>query len=585
MRSSDSPFVTDWFSVSLRWFFLLGVVFSLSLGGKLLISTNVLLLGLVGWNIALTLIAGLSRRLIFHREISLGVDLLLACAYFAFSGGFANPAFWIIFLPLITAALYFEMRGALISAALVSVVQVAVTIIETPTLIALVVLGFSLVSTFFLAGLFGYLSAQFIQKNRQVRQSQQEEQDKKQNMDNERLGAIYGLTSTLLSTLNYHRVLESALDISQSFLTMDTTAAVDDRLVSAVLLFSKEETLEVGSARRLTPVDMRVVLKGRAGAVAQALDQDKPVLLTDVIHDPELTRFAALQRCKEIYCFPLRSGFNAYGIMLFGHPDPGYFTPERCEILDILGRQAVIAIQNARLYQDVVDERERMIEVQEEARKKLARDLHDGPTQSVSAIAMRVNMLQRILLKDPKAAAEELGRIEELARRTTKEIRHMLFTLRPLALESQGLVVALRSMAEKTKETYSQNVIVTVDEKIVPNLEMGKQGVIFYIIEEAITNARKHAHAEHIWVNLRPFDQEIALLEIRDDGVGFDVAAVTRSYDQRGSLGMVNLRERTELVNGILDIQSVPGKGTRVLVYIPQTEEAADRLHHAAAKR
>jgi signal transduction histidine kinase len=187
--------------------------------------------------------------------------------------------------------------------------------------------------------------------------------------------------------------------------------------------------------------------------------------------------------------------------------------------------------------------------------------------------------------KDPKAASEELARIEDLARRTSKEIRHMLFTLRPLALESQGLVAALQSMAEKMKETYSQNVAVSVNESVLKDMEMGKQGVIFYIVEEAINNARKHAHAEHIWVNLRPIDKEMALLEIVDDGVGFDVAAVTRAYDQRGSLGMVNLHERSELVNGVLNIRSAPGKGTRVQIYIPLTEEAADRLHHAAKGR
>jgi signal transduction histidine kinase len=114
---------------------------------------------------------------------------------------------------------------------------------------------------------------------------------------------------------------------------------------------------------------------------------------------------------------------------------------------------------------------------------------------------------------------------------------------------------------------------------------VGKQGVVFFIVEEAVTNARKHARAEHIWVNLRSFEKEMALLEVRDDGVGFDVAAVNRSYDQRGSLGMVNLRERTELVNGVMNIQSSSGKGTRVQVYIPLTEEAADRLHHASGNR
>jgi signal transduction histidine kinase len=119
-----------------------------------------------------------------------------------------------------------------------------------------------------------------------------------------------------------------------------------------------------------------------------------------------------------------------------------------------------------------------------------------------------------------------------------------------------------------------------VDDNILNEMEMGKQGVIFYIIEEATNNARKHASAPHIWVRLRPFETGIALLEIEDDGLGFDVAAVNKSYDKRGSLGMVNLRERTELVNGLLNIDSAPGNGTRVQVYIPLDEDAADRLHH-----
>ena len=193
---------------------------------------------------------------------------------------------------------------------------------------------------------------------------------------------------------------------------------------------------------------------------------------------------------------------------------------------------------------------------------------------------MRVNLARRMVAKDVNEATNELVRIEELAHRTTKEIRHMLFTLRPLILESQGLNAALQAMAEKMRETFSQNVIINLDEKILEDMEMGKQGVIFYIIEEATNNARKHANAPHIWVRLRPFENEIALLEIEDDGLGFDVAEVHKSYDQRGSLGMVNLRERTELVNGLLNIDSAPGKGTRIQVYIPLSEEAADRLHH-----
>jgi signal transduction histidine kinase len=187
-----------------------------------------------------------------------------------------------------------------------------------------------------------------------------------------------------------------------------------------------------------------------------------------------------------------------------------------------------------------------------------------------------------MLTKDINAATEEIVKLEELAHRTTKEIRHMLFTLRPLILESQGLTAALQSMADKMQETFGQKVTVNVEERIVEQLEMGKQGVIFYIIEEAVNNARKHAAAETIAVRLRQMDIGIALLEIIDNGLGFDVKAMAEAYDKRAnsSLGMINLRERAELVNGLFQLDSSPGKGTKVQVYIPLTEEAADRMHH-----
>jgi signal transduction histidine kinase len=198
----------------------------------------------------------------------------------------------------------------------------------------------------------------------------------------------------------------------------------------------------------------------------------------------------------------------------------------------------------------------------------------------VAAIAMRINFARRMFERDTKAANEELVKIEDLARRTTKEIRHMLFTLRPLVLESQGLIPALNAMADKMRETYGQNMIVEADQKLATDLEVSKQAVIFFITEEAVTNARKHAQAEHIWVRLKPYEDGMALLEIADDGVGFNVEEVDAFYDQRGSLGMVNMRERAELVSGILNIDSASKKGTRVHMLIPLNEEAADRLHN-----
>jgi signal transduction histidine kinase len=397
----------------------------------------------------------------------------------------------------------------------------------------------------------------------------------------ERLQEVYHLLTNLTATLSYQRVLDIALDLSMRALSIPNDPK--DRLVSAVLLFTNDEGIEpvlhFAASRRLTRSDIRDTFPGNQGILKNTIDEGGPLLTQEISQDPELGRIYTFQNCESAYCFPLRHGLDTYGVLLYAHPDPDFFTAEHREVLDIIGNQAMIAIQNARLYQDLELEKERMMEIQEEARKKLARDLHDGPTQSVAAIAMRLNFARRLIDRDARAAAEELNKIEDLARRTTKEIRHMLFTLRPLVLESQGLTAALESMAEKTRETFNQNVLLDIDKSIENELEMGKQGVVFAIVEEAVNNARKYAQADHIWVRFKTIRQDIAVLEIQDDGIGFDKAAVDANYETRGSLGMTNMRERTELVNGLFNIESSVGNGTLVQVVVPLTEEATERLH------
>ncbi|MFZ6026687.1 MAG: histidine kinase [Chloroflexota bacterium] len=420
-----------------------------------------------------------------------------------------------------------------------------------------------------------------------MQQSLRKETEKAIQAERQRLRVIFNLISALNATLNYQRVLDTALDLSSD--ALGKIKATSERMFSAVLLFSETDNgqtqLTVGTARRLTPADTRITLPGTDGAIGKAIEEGVPVFTKDIAEDAELSRFVALRACKSAYCVPISTGLDRYGVLLFAHAEPDYFTASQREVLDLIGNQTMTAIQNARLYQDLEQEKERMMEIQEEARKKLARDLHDGPTQSIAAISMRVNFARRLMERDAKAGAEELYKIEDMARRTTKEIRHMLFTLRPLVLESQGLVAALEAMADKMKDTYNQNVTIVADPNVVSDLEMGKQGVIFYIAEEAVGNARKHAQAANIWVRIKSVEAEVAMLEIEDNGVGFNVGAVDASYELRGSLGMVNMRERTELVNGILQIDSTEGKGTRIRVLIPLSEEASDRLRRGELTR
>jgi len=582
MRKFESPYIADWFAITLRWIILAILSVSVALHNRLTIPVLWVLTLLLLWNIAMSVVYGLSIRIRFHRHVALGVDFVLAALLFWLEGGLAGGSVLPALIPILTGAVYFELWGAFAATGLF----VAWQFVVSPNIFSN---GFSLTASSgltltlligFVSGVGGQLVMRWLRVTRQKRLDAEE---RSRRMEGERVRAIYELTSTLTATLSYKRVLDSALDLGYTALNPNPDPDepdTDERLVSAVYLFRGNQ-LRVGSARRYTNADMRVILSGNEGVLKKIFDDGEPFLTTDIGYDPELGRIIALRSCTSAYCFPLRSGFNVYGAMLFAHPDPNYFTKDRRGLLDIIGRQAVIAVQNARLYQDLVEEKERMVEVQEEARKKLARDLHDGPTQSVAAMAMRINLARRLMKKNVGEATTELEKIEELAHRTTKEIRHMLFTLRPLILESQGLTAALQAMAEKMRETFTQNVLINVDEAVLENMEMGKQGVIFYIIEEAANNARKHANALHIWVRLRSFETGIALLEIEDDGLGFDVEAVNKSYDKRGSLGMVNLRERAELVNGLLNIDSAPGKGTRIQVYIPLTEEAADSLHHA----
>lgn len=566
--------------VLLRWMTLIGLSVALLLmGTSSPLAAGVLLAGAT-WNLGLTLLAFLKRSVSVHRWLVLGIDLVLANLFTFASPQFTGGLNWTGLLPAFSAALYLEIRGFLL-VILVSVLSLgAQTFFQLPMAAAFLSMTVSGLLYLGIGGVVSFFKNRIELELKKVRNEGRESIETTRRNVAERQKAIYKLVSSLSATLNYQQVLDTALDLSAEALA--TIASSVEPPVSAVLLFSEAESqgtrLVIGSARRFTPADHRLTLSGTDGLIARVIDSGQPDLEENISEDAELSQIAALRSCRSACCIPLRSGLDTYGVLLFAHRERNFFTEERREILEIIANQGVIAIQNARLYHDLEIEKERILEVQEEARRKLARELHDGPTQSVAALAMRVNFARRLMEKDPLSAGEELKKIEDLARRITQEIRHMLFTLRPLVLESQGLKAALESMAIKTRETYDQNVILSIDQKVVDRIEPSKQSILFYIAEEAISNARKHANADHIWVRMEAHDGDIVLLEVEDDGVGFNPEKIGRHYDPKGSLGIINMRERAELVRGVLRIQSAIGKGTRIQALIPLTQEAAERL-------
>ncbi len=391
----------------------------------------------------------------------------------------------------------------------------------------------------------------------------------------QRMSIAFQMATALNATLNYERVLRMALELGTTALAESDTD--EGQIKSAIMLF-EEDRLHVAAARGLSQADLRTSLPVADGITSEAIVNGETTFSYDPPRDPELRFLTAFHMTKSAVCIPLRVGLQAYGLLLFGHPRAEYFKQERVALLETVAQQVMIALQNARLYSELEQEKHRMMEIHEETRKKLARDLHDGPTQSIAAIAMRVNFARRLMERDPRATANELFKIEELARRTTKEIRQMLFTLRPLILESSGLVSAIEQLAIKMTEAHNQEVAFEADEGSVQGLSLKKQGLIFSIIEEAVNNARKHAQSKQIRVQMRR-KEDILTVMIEDDGIGFDLEQVVSQYEKGESLGLINLRERADLVNGLLSIDTAPGKGTRITLTVPLTEKAAEPLH------
>ncbi len=377
---------------------------------------------------------------------------------------------------------------------------------------------------------------------------------------------LFNMATAINASLDVDTVVKLSLDLCTK--AMRGSGARDGQISSALLLLTPQG-FRIMSTRNLPAQEREMIFSKEAGALSRALVRGGTQTALYPESDPELRQITGLDINSEILITPLAYGFDTFGALLFGHPEPRFFDPVRRELLTAIGQQVTIALQNARLYQDLLVEKERISELQEESRKKLARDLHDGPIQTLAAITMRLNYARRLMERDLNDARDELITLETVARQTTREIRHMLFTMRPLILESQGLVAALYQLAEKVRETHNANVVLEVNPELSESLDAARQGVIFYITEEAINNARKHAQATHIWLRLWETESECTL-QVEDDGVGFNVGAVDANYEQLGSMGMVTMRERAELVEAVLRVESSEGEGTRVTLAVPK---------------
>jgi signal transduction histidine kinase len=388
---------------------------------------------------------------------------------------------------------------------------------------------------------------------------------------NERSKLISEMALTLGSTLNYRKVLRAMIDLA--FSAMAEVGTKDESTIGMVMLFEGDqengaERLTVAAGRNIGRADEGRRVNSEEGLIGRTIRTAEATITRNAQKDKVITTFSSAAGCRSAICAPLRAGLNTYGVVLFCSIEPNFYHEEHKQLLTTFCSQAIIALQNAQLIEDLQREQQRILEKEAEARRKLARDLHDGPTQSIAAIAMRLNFIKMVVQKgDLPKAYEEVVKVEEIAQRTTQEIRTMLFAMRPVILETQGLIPALNQYADRLNATESFKVMVN-NRGYERQLNTDAEGVVFAIVEEAVGNAKKHAEATEIRINLVARKDSL-FVEVRDNGVGFDVETTKATYDQRTSLGLINLDERAQLVGGHCIIESARGQGTAVKIEIP----------------
>jgi len=311
-------------------------------------------------------------------------------------------------------------------------------------------------------------------------------------------------------------------------------------------------------------------IPANAGIAGWVVQHRRPLVVDDAGSDPrfypEVSTEAGFPTVS-LVCVPMIAKGKLVGALeALNKGDGGRFNEEDVSLLAAFASQAAIAIENARLYSALQEEHVRILAVEREVRKELARDLHDGPAQLLASLIMRLRLGLRLLEQGHPDAKAELAGLEPLLERALREVRTMLFDLRPVILEARGLVAAMEEYARRQQEEgFDVHLSVRGECQRLP---ADAERAIFAIIQEAIGNARKHSGAGGAIVRLH-FDESHLNLEVRDNGEGFDAEKVESKYVTRGSLGLLNMRERAEAVGGTLILQTKPGQGTTVFLTVP----------------
>jgi len=364
------------------------------------------------------------------------------------------------------------------------------------------------------------------------------------------LTALLRISSNVASTLELRPLLR---------LVMDELRVIAD--------YSRCTVYEV-DGNRLEPLDSRstepdttmppVLSLAEIQPIWTQINEGRPVLIDDVRSEAELalayqSGAGASQQTSTTVSWmgiPLSLKDRVIGMVGFSHTEARFYTERHASLVGAIASQVTVAIENARLYEQA----QQLAAVEE--RQRLARELHDSVSQALYGIALGARTARTLLEGDPSRAIEPVDYVLALAEAGLAEMRALIFELRPESLEMEGLAAALEKQTAATKARYGIDIVADIDDE--PLLSFQQKEVFYRVAQEALHNVVKHAHATRAEVRLA-LENGSVLLEVRDDGDGFDI-----SNGFPGHMGLVSMRERAASIDASLDIDSTPGTGTSV---------------------
>lgn len=393
--------------------------------------------------------------------------------------------------------------------------------------------------------------------------------------------AIAEVSRALSQTLEPQSILELIADTAHRILPRTDWAVIH------LLRGRPERLFPVAWAGSAPPAEDYIIAPNE-GIAGRALSGGKALSTSDVEYDPRASQFARRTGMHSLLVAPIQSRNRMLGTISIVARAPNVFGHEDERLMTILAAQAAMAIENAQLFDsqrrartvaEMQRERlraltKRIVTAQEDERLRISRELHDEAGQALTSLKISLELIRAGLPKDQEALRQRLGDVAGLADETMETLRMLAHDLRPPGLDAFGLNVALEGLCYDFG--VRTNLPVTYSGVELPKLPTTVALSMYRVVQEALTNIAKHAEARAVQVFLT-FEEGSLDLAIVDDGKGFSVEADGVDPRERSGIGLVSMQERAELLGGKLEVDTAPGRGTRLKVRIPiDTDESAD---------